>query len=174
MEQEGHCPTDYIKLKRKLCTKEWKKGNWKELQIVKPIPHIVFMLLLSLMDNQWKFFLELNLAAIVGSLLLNIQELLSVQIDQHIIMMISIVKATPRDLLILLIALIGGSHEGTLTPICAQQFLAKLHLKNKCHRLSSLCSMHNSQACAFFLRAPLCLTCLLVKAKRTLCVSSDI
>jgi hypothetical protein len=112
---------------------------------------------------------------ILGSLLLNSQEFLAVQIDQHIIMMISIAKATPRDLLILLIALIGGSQEGTLTPICAQQFLAKLHLKNRCPRLSFLCSMHNSQTyesrcMCFLLRSPLVFNLSLSKSqKNTLC-----
>jgi hypothetical protein len=52
--------------------------------------------------------------------------------------MISIANGTLKDLLILLIDLMGGSQDGTFTPISAQQFLAKPHLKNKCPRLSSL------------------------------------
>jgi hypothetical protein len=52
--------------------------------------------------------------------------------------MISIANGTLKDLLILLIDLMGGSQDGTFAPISAQQFLAKPHLKNKCPRLSSL------------------------------------
>jgi hypothetical protein len=58
------------------------------------------------MDNQRKFLLEFGLAVLYdctnGSLLLNNQEFLSIQIDQHMMIMISIEEATPNDLLILL------------------------------------------------------------------------
>jgi hypothetical protein len=65
------------------------------------------MLLFGFMDNQQEILLELAFA--VRSLLLNNQEFLSVQIDQHITIMISIANGTLKDLLILFIALIERS-----------------------------------------------------------------
>jgi hypothetical protein len=65
------------------------------------------MLLFGFMDNQQEILLELAFA--VRSLLLNNQEFLSIQIDQHITIMISIANGTLKDLLILFIALIERS-----------------------------------------------------------------
>jgi hypothetical protein len=42
---------------------------------------------------------------------------------------ISIAKVTLRVLLMYLVALSSFSHVGTFTPICAQQFFSKEHLK---------------------------------------------
>jgi hypothetical protein len=90
-----------------------------------------------------------------GSSLLNIQEFCSFHIHQHRITIISIAKGTPSNLLRCRVAHSGFNHVGTITPIWFQQFLAKAHLRNRCLRLSSLCSKHNSEVyesnCIFLL-----------------------
>jgi hypothetical protein len=50
---------------------------------------------------------------------------------QHITIIISIAKGTPKALLMCLVALSGFNHDGTRTPICNQQFLVKEHLRTQ-------------------------------------------
>jgi hypothetical protein len=138
--RRGSTSTNYILIEKILCTKTEKKRNNKTrstgLQIYKPIPHIIFM---SFISPVWMT-----------------RENSCLNLILQCCTIISIAKATPNGLFNLLITLIGGSHDRTMIPIPAQQFLAKLHLKNKCPRLFCLCKMHNSQTyesrCMCFLR----------------------
>jgi hypothetical protein len=71
-----------------------------------------------------------------GSSLLKNHAFLSIQMRQHMRMMISIANGTLSDLLICLVTLSALSHGDIITPISSQQFLANKHLK-KCLSVSS-------------------------------------
>jgi hypothetical protein len=57
----------------------------------------------------------------VGAMLLKIQAFLSIQMLQHMMIIISIAKGIPRQLFMRLVALSGLSQVGTTTPIVRQQ-----------------------------------------------------
>jgi hypothetical protein len=59
---------------------------------------------------------------IVGFIFLKSQPFLTVQMLQHIFIMISIAKRAPRFLLMRLTALYGLNHDGAWTPISLQQY----------------------------------------------------
>jgi hypothetical protein len=81
------------------------------------------------MDNQIQTLLNFGLhLATWGSSLLNNQSFLSVQIHQHIIMIISIANDTLSNRLMCLVALASLSHIGALIPIWDQRLFAKEHL----------------------------------------------
>jgi hypothetical protein len=124
------------------------------------------------MDNQIKFSFESFFATS------NQIKFLSIHIHQHMIIIISIANGTLSFLLMCLIALSAMSHVGTFIPICAQQFLAKGHLKNRCLKPSTFCNniVHNHKIAGiyssfeeFFSYS----TCSLVKANRKLYVFAD-
>jgi hypothetical protein len=91
-------------------------------------------------------------------------------------MIISIEKEAPSDLLICLTALSGLSQAGSVTPICLQHCLAKLHFRNRCLSVSTLCNKQSSQVydskCIFFLcRSPLVFNLSINNnQKKTLCL----
>jgi hypothetical protein len=75
---------------------------------------------------------------------LKIQAFLSFQIHQRIMIIISMVKGKPMWHFIYVVALVALNQDGIITPIEAQQFLAKGHDRNKCLKVSSLCNRHSS------------------------------
>jgi hypothetical protein len=81
----------------------------------------------------------------VGFMFLKIQSFLVVQILQAIRMVISMKKGTCNLRLILLKMRITEVEVDTVTPMDAQQALAKLHRKKRWALVSGLCKIHRSQ-----------------------------
>jgi hypothetical protein len=117
--------------------------------------HVRSPSLLHPMDNQGEFFPEV-LLALVNSGILSIKNTVisSVQMHQHITIIISIANGSLSSLLMCLVALSSFSQVGTLTPTILQQFFSKGHWKNICHSFSSDWNKPNSQSyesrCIFF------------------------
>jgi hypothetical protein len=138
--------------------------------------HVRSPSLLHPMDNQGEFFPEV-LLALVNSGILSIKNTVisSVQMHQHITIIISIANGSLSSLLMCLVALSSFSQVGTMTPTILQQFFAKGHWKNICHSFSSDWNKHNSQSyesrCIFFFRSIPLVFSLFFKnnQKKTLC-----
>jgi hypothetical protein len=138
--------------------------------------HVRSPSLLHPMDNQGEFFPEV-LLALVNSGILSIKNTVisSVQMHQHITIIISIANGSLSSLLMCLVALSSFSQVGTLTPTILQQFFSKGHWKNICHSFSSDWNKPNSQSyesrCIFFFRSIPLVFSLFFKnnQKKTLC-----